>query len=603
MSITEHHQLEQAIAALEGQRPVLGDAVVDASIAALREKLAALTAAPRDEQRKLVTILFADLAGWTAMSEQLDPEDVRATRQAYFAAVTPPIIEPRRARREVHRRRCAGRLRRAAGERGRPRARRAGCAGDAGGAGDAARRDVACNVSTDAHRRSHRRRGGHNRPAPADDFVVTGDTVNVAARLHMAAPPGGVLISHDTWRHMTGLFEVTVQAPMAFKGRAEPVRTYLVAGARPRPFRRNLQGVAGVQTRMIGRKTELELLQDALLTVMEDGQAQMVTVMGEAGVGKSRPLSEFEVWVDELPQEVVWFRGRATPESQSAPYSLLRDLFARRFQIEDSHALLEVRQKLEDGFLSPLRSSGRGGEVLEAKEVHLIGQLLGYDFGDSPFVKSLLDEPQRLREQALATLEVYFRALARQDPLAVVLEDIHWADNSSLDTLAYLLSRLDQVSLLVVAAGRPSLYQRRQQWGEGSAFHRRLDLQPLSKRAVGQLLDELLQRVVGIPGKLRQLVVEGADGNPFFVEELVKMLIEDGVIVPGVDDRSPWRVEAEGLARCKYRPAWRRSCKRALIVCHRRNAVHYRKRRWWDGCSGTGSSHTSRSAARRGMRM
>ena len=185
--------------------------------------------------------------------------------------------------------------------------------------------------------------------------------------------------------------------------------------------------------------------------------------------------------------------------------------------------------------MSPLRSSGRGGEVLEAKEAHLIGDLLGYDFGDSPFVKSLLDKPQRLREQALATLMFYLRALARQDPLAVVLEDIHWADNSSLDTLAHLLSRLDQVSLLVVAAGRPSLYQRRQQWA-GSAFHRRLDLQPLSKRAVGQLLDDLLQRVVEIPGKLRQLVVEGADGNPFFVEELVKMLIEDGVIVPGVDE-------------------------------------------------------------------
>ncbi len=213
MPITEREQLEQAIAALEGQRPVLGDAVVDASIAALGEKLAALTAAPRDEQRKLVTVLFADLAGWTAMSEQMDAEDVRAVQTGILRRGHAADHRARRAGREVHRRRCAGRLRRAAGARGRPRARCPRCAGHADSAGDAARRDVACNVSTHAHRRPHRSSSRDARPA-ADDFVVTGDTVNVAARLQAAAPPGGVLISHDTWRHVQGLFDVEPQEPM-----------------------------------------------------------------------------------------------------------------------------------------------------------------------------------------------------------------------------------------------------------------------------------------------------------------------------------------------------------------------------------------------------
>lgn len=588
--MTEQEQLEQAIAVQESLRGLLPDMVVDATLAALREKLAVLAQKPRDEQRKLVTMLFADLAGWTAMSEQLDAEDVREIQQAYFAAVTPPILER------------GGRVEKYIGDAifavfGVPSAQESDPENAVHAALSMQQRINVLNAHQAALLTSPRRQrpgpqprpplsfdrltsdpltsgslasdplrlslriGVHTGPVVAtlgqrdDDFLVTGDAVNLAAGLQTVAPPGGVLISHDTWRHVEDLFEVEPQALLTLKGRAELVRSYLVMRARPRPFQRSLGEIAGVKTRMVGRKAEMGLLQDALITVMEDRQAQMVTVVGEAGVGKSRLLYEFAVWADRLPQDVFYFKGRAAPETEHTPYGLLRDLFARRFQIEDSDAWLDVRQKLQEGFSSSLATRVGGETTIGAREVHLVGQLLGYDFGHSPHLRPLLDDPARLRAQALAALETYFRTLARSNPVVIVLEDVHWADNSSLDVVNHLLAKLDQTPLLMVCAGRSSLYRRQPQWGEGLTNHRRLDLQPLSKRSVGRLLQDLLQRAGEVPIKLRDLVVASADGNPYFVGELVKMMIEDGVIVVEGDERTPWRVEAERLTTIQVPPS------------------------------------------------
>ena len=562
----ERHQLEQAIALQDTLRGTVPDAVVDVAIAALQEKLAGLTPNTRDEQRKLVTVLSADLVAWTTLSERLDAEDIREIQRQFFAAVTPSILQR------------GGRVEKYIGDAilavfGVPQAQEADPENAIRAAlamqqAMAALNDQLAGAPI-ALRQLHPiphpeeslgsdlpplslRIGVHTGPVVAtidqgtDDFLITGDTVNVDVRLQAAAPPGGALISHDTWRHVEDLFEVEAQTPIALKGKADSVRSYLVLRARQRPLRRNLHGVAGVITKMVGRTEEMEVLQDTLMDVREDRQAQMVMVVGEAGMGKSRLLVEFEAWVDPLPFQVTYLKGRATPETQYSPYALLRDVFATSFQIEEGDALRDVRRKLEEGFAASPHAEEHADSSFALKEAHRIGQLLGYDFGDSPYVAPLLDDPLQLRTQALAALETYFSGLSRHDPLVVILEDLHWADDSSLDAFNHLLARLNHSQLLVLGAARANLYWRRPHWGAGLAYHR-IDLQPLSKRAVEQLLKEILQRAGEVPSRLSEMVVDSADGNPFFVEELVKMLIEDGIILISGGETDVWRIEPARL--------------------------------------------------------
>jgi ABC-type oligopeptide transport system substrate-binding subunit len=265
----------------------------------------------------------------------------------------------------------------------------------------------------------------------------------------------------------------------------------------------------------------------------------MATIVGDAGVGKSRLLHEFDIWAELLPEQYYFFKGRARQEMQSLPYSLIRDLFAFRFQIEDTDPLPTVREKWELGVTAAMGE----GEASRMR-AHFIGHLLGFEFGESSHLKGVLDDPKQLRDRALTYLADYFKALASQDPVLILLEDLHWADDSSLDVLNHLALALTDQPLMIVSAARPVLFERRPHWGEGQPFHRRLQLEPLTKRNTRRLLDEILQKVDHVPDTLSELVVAGAEGNPFFVEELIKMLVEDGVIVKGQEE---WRVEPSRL--------------------------------------------------------
>ncbi len=378
------------------------------------------------------------------------------------------------------------------------------------------------------------------------EYTAMGDAINVASRMEQNAPPGGILISHDTYRHVQGVFDVLAQEPLTVKGKAGPVHTYLVQRAKPRAFLRPSRGVEGIETHMMGREAELKHLQEAFYTAIEDRELQVITISGEAGVGKSRLLHEFDAWAELLPEHFFYFKGRASAEMQNQPYGLIRDLVAFRFQIQDSDTAADVREKLEEGVGAALgghKESDQGSQI--ALRAHLIGHLVGFELGDSPHLAEVRDDPQQLRDQTLAYLADYFQGMAGQFPLLVLLEDLHWADDSSLDALNHLALALCEQPLMIVGAARPELFERRPHWGEGQGFHRRLALEPLSKWDSRRLVAEILQRVDQVPDALRDLIVTGAEGNPFFIEELVKMLIEDGLIVKGEEE---WRMVPSRLA-------------------------------------------------------
>ena len=166
--------------------------------------------------------------------------------------------------------------------------------------------------------------------------TMMGMAINLAARMESSAPPGCLLISHDTYRHVRGLFDVQAQPPLLVKGKDRPLRTYLVLRARPHVEQSPRRGIAGVQTGLVGREDELEVLQRIFWRVAETHQAQLVTVVGEPGIGKSRLVSEFESWVASQPVNAGCFRGSATEQMSAMPYGLLRDLFAAKFLILES---------------------------------------------------------------------------------------------------------------------------------------------------------------------------------------------------------------------------------------------------------------------------
>jgi hypothetical protein len=223
-----------------------------------------------------------------------------------------------------------------------------------------------------------------------DDVTIRGSAVNVAARMEQTAPPGGLRISHDTFAQVRGLFDVEPQPPLRAKGVDAPLATYLVLRARPRAFRVATRGIEGVETRMVGRSAELQALQAAFHRVAALGAGlQRVLVVGEAGVGKSRLLYEFDAWADARPEPFCAFQARATPQTPSQPYALLRDLFAWRFGILDGDGMEEARRKLETHLL-PLFVD-EGAHEAEA-HAHLLGQLIGLDYRRSPHVVHILDD-------------------------------------------------------------------------------------------------------------------------------------------------------------------------------------------------------------------
>ncbi|HEU4331169.1 MAG TPA: adenylate/guanylate cyclase domain-containing protein [Lapillicoccus sp.] len=544
--------VERAIAALETQRPVLGDDVVETALAPLRERQQQLSSGQRGEQRKLVSVLFADLVDFTVLSRRLDPEDTRTVVEACFARWQSAI--------EAH----GGVVEKFIGdavmavfglqqsyEDDAERAVRAGMAMVAATAelsveveqrfGVVPRMRVGIDtgevvVSTLGERAGH-------------EFVAVGPTVNRAARLQGAAPEGRVLVSTETYRQVRRAFNVQPLGGLELKGLDAPVDAYLIVSPRPRGFTLDQLGVVeGIEASTVGRAGEIRFLQERFLDVVDEGRYLVVDVVGDAGIGKSRLLRDFDLWLAGQPQVVWWFRGRASHVEQNRANSLTRDVIATRMEIAESDAPDVVRKKLEAGFEMAF---GVGDQAVRA--AHVVGTWLDFDLGtDAAAQQGVPTDPQSVRDQATVALGQYFARLAESQPVVILLEDLHWADTTSMRLLDDAERMWRDAPIMVVATTRSTLFEERPRWGSGLEHHVRLNLGALSRRESRTLVLELLQRVDDPPVELVELVVDSAEGNPFYIEELVTWLIDSGVVVP---DSPRWRVVDELVGRLVVPPS------------------------------------------------
>ncbi len=550
---SEQQQLEAAIAALEAQRAILGDAVVGSLLAPARAKLAALTGPPAlppepAQALRQVSILFLDVVGSTTLAQHLDPEAISAVMDDTLVRGTAVV--------QAHR----GKVLQYAGDNilaafGAEESRE-----------DDSERAVHCGLAllelgkllgaevetTHGHAGFNVRVGVHTGGVLLGGVVdadgsIRGIAVNIAARMEQSAPAGALRISHDTYAQVRGLFEVDAQEPLTVKGVDTPIQSYLVTRAKPRNFRIGTRGIEGVATKMIGRDAELELLQAAFKRLFEARTLAAVTVVADAGIGKSRLLYEFEAWSEARPESFFLFRGRATPQTGAQAFGLLRDILAWRFQIQDDDSIEAARQKMEDGVV-PLFLHDDGPDLAEA-HAHLLGHLIGIEWKTSRHIRGILDDPKQIRNRAFHAAAQMFRRVSASDdsPVVLQLEDLHWADDESLDFLSYLAEVNRDMPLLVLSFTRPTLFERRSDWSSSAGAHQHIDLEPLDKRASRDLANELLKKLPEVPAALRELVTSSAEGNPFYMEELVKMLIDQGAIRTGSDSGESWSVNAERL--------------------------------------------------------
>jgi class 3 adenylate cyclase len=446
------------------------------------------------KERKVVTVLFADLVGFTSRAEELDPEDVEA------------ILEPYHARLRAELERHGGTVEKFIGDAvmalfGAPvaheddpeRAVRAALA-----IRDAAHEDgfevrIAVNtgealVSVDA------------RPE-AGEKMAAGDVVNTAARLQSAAPVNGILVGETTERATRAVILYREHEPVAAKGKAEPVPVWEAVEARSR-FGVDVRQHGGAP--LVGRARELDVLTGALARARGAREPQLVTVVGVPGIGKSRLVWELFQVVDADPELITWRQGRCLPYGEGVSFWALGEMVKAHAGILETDAPEDVERKLTD--------AGAGHHLRP-----LVGLAADVEGGGDR------------RIAAFAAWREFFERIAEEGPLVLVFEDLHWADEGLLDFVDHLADWARGVPLLIVCSARPELLDRRPGWGGGKLNAQTLALSPLALDDTARLIGELLGQAL-LPADTQAALLERAGGNPLYAEQYALLYRERGSV-------------------------------------------------------------------------
>jgi class 3 adenylate cyclase/tetratricopeptide (TPR) repeat protein len=461
---------------------------------------AALTPAaePAREERKVVTILFTDLVGSTARAEGLDPEDVRATLSAYYAQL--------RAELERH----GGTVEKFIGDAvmaifGAPvtheddpeRAVRAALA-------------IRDSVGEELEIRTAVHTGealvALGARAVEGEGMVSGDVVNTAARLQSSAPVNGILVGEATYRATRHSIDYREAPAVEAKGKSEPIKVWTAVAARSR-FGSDVE--QKLRTPLVGREYERKLLADALERARTEQSAQLVTLVGVPGIGKSRLVAELFQITEADPDLINWRQGRSLPYGERVSFWALGEIVKAHAGILESDDSAAAEEKLV-AMIEDLAEDEPEREWLARLTRPLVG-LEGAEHAE--------------REEAFAAWRRLLEAAAEQRPLILVFEDLHWADDGLLDFVDHLADWATTVPLLIVGTARPELLDRRPGWGGGKRNAFTLSIGALTDDETAVLLQRLLDRPV-LDADAQQAVLHRAEGNPLYAEEYARMLTD-----------------------------------------------------------------------------
>jgi len=450
-------------------------------------------------ERKVITVLFADLVGFTSTAEQLDPEDVEKILRpyherlryelerwggtvekfigdavvAFFGAPVAGEDDPERAVR------AALAIRDWIVEEGKLQVRIAVNSGEA-----------LVNLAA--------------RPESGEG-MASGDVVNTTARMQSAAPTNGILVGDATYRATADRIDYREHDPVEAKGKDQPMPVWEVAQARAR-FGVDL--APETRTPLVGRERELEQLVGALARVRENGSPELVTLLGVPGIGKSRLVGELFQSIERGGVLTYWRQGRSLPYGEGVSYWALAEMVKAQAGVLETDSDAEV----------------------EAKLARTVDQLIDHD---AEWVLSHLrplvgqGAAAGSQEESFAAWRRLFEALAEQHPLVLVFEDIQWADDGLLDFIEHLADWVTDVPLLILCTARRELLERRPGWAGGKVNAATIALSPLSNDQTAQLISELADRPL-LEAETQSALLERAGGNPLYAEQFVRMLAERG---------------------------------------------------------------------------
>jgi predicted ATPase/class 3 adenylate cyclase len=523
------------------------------------------------EERRVVTVMFADIIGSTPLADLLDPEEMRAILGGYFNLMTEQI------------RKHGGTVEKYIGDAvmavfGSPiaheddpdRAIRAALDMQAALArfnqrrveqdGEATRLQMRIGINTGEVAAPSN--PGYNR----QDFLITGDAVNVASRLQAVAAPDTILVGERTYLTTRDVFAFNALAPIRVKGKTEPIAAWVVLGPQNRnpSIMQHPRGIEGLQAQFVGRTLELALMHATYARVLAERSPHLITLLGTPGIGKSRLVREFILREQEAAKSAskderlvtpTILYGRCPPYGQGVTYRPLLEILYSLLSVEETESF-EVIEDLFIAFVQKLLTQTHSSEnPLQVADaiIRSVGRRIGERVTETGY---LVDARDRERQRsATGTLSknveqtgphialmrawrVFLEALAQQRPLIIVIDDLQWADEALLDLLEYLTDRTNDVPILFLCPARPDFFERRRDWGGGRRNFTTIALEALSREESSDLVSELL-KTEDIPEVLRYTILSRSEGNPFFVEEILRMLIDQKVLI---NENGCWRI-------------------------------------------------------------
>ncbi|MHB8460875.1 MAG: ATP-binding protein [Candidatus Limnocylindrales bacterium] len=450
-------------------------------------------------ERRLVSVLFADLVGFTPFAEERDAEDVRDTLTSYFEVARDVIV------------RYGGTVEKFIGDAvmavwGAPTARE----------DDAERAVRAALDLVDAVRvlgPTIQARGGVLTGeaavtlGAANQGMVAGDLVNTAARLQSVALPGTVLVGESTMRAATAAIAFEAVGEQTLKGKSAPVPAY-------RALRVVAQRGGGGRSDLpeppfVGRDEDLRLLKDLISTTGRDQRTRLVSITGPGGIGKSRLAWELEKYIDGISETIYWHRGRSPAYGEGITFWALGEMVRRRARLSETDDEATTRERIA-AVVAEFVPTDDDRRWVEPALLTLLG---------------LEPAPAGGRDVLFAAWRIFFERIAERATTVLLFEDLQWADSGLLDFIEHLLEWSKNVPLIVVTLARPELLDRRPDWGAETRNLTRLALEPLSDAAVRDLLDGF---VPGLPEAAIRAILARADGIPLYAVETVRALVADG---------------------------------------------------------------------------
>jgi class 3 adenylate cyclase len=490
-------------------------------------------------ERRIITALFCDVVSSTALAEQLDPEDWTEIMNGAFEILNAPIHRYEGTVNKLMGDAILAFFGATVGHEDDPQ--RAILAGlDIIESIKPYREKVQREHGLDFNVRVGINTGrvvvGQVGSSQAMEHTAMGDAVNVAARMEQTAAPGTVQISGDTYRLVAPLFDVEPLGDIEVKGKREPIPAYRVIGLKAHPGR--LRGVRGVSAPLIGRDAQWTKLKE-IVARLQAGQGQVACVVGEAGLGKSRMLSELhKYWLDRnYPGR--WDTLTGIPYDAARPYGLFQNFARAMFGVDLNDAPAEIHRKIQ----AYLRGAGAPEPQVELCSVAFERVIAAKVLFEAPAFSA-----EVIKRDIYDQMKPGFRFNAEKGPTVLVIDDTQWADQASVDLILHLMQLTREVPILFLCAFRPDRQSpawtlKQKVETEFRDRYTEIALQPLDADDANKLISALLN-IADLPAELRQLILRKADGNPYFVEEIVRTLIEQGVVYE-TEDKLHWKATAK----------------------------------------------------------